>query len=77
MDDIFNFEFLPPVIVFNNYPLSKVMGQLYDMEAYPIAIFNDKSGEVFKAANRGKPKNKKINIDCIILPIRYKIEFLA
>lgn len=77
MDDIFNFEFLPPVMVFEDYPMSQIMKELYEMDVFPMAIVTDKSSEMFEAANKCKPKSKKIKINCIILPIRYKTEFLA
>ena len=77
MDEIFNFEILPPIIVFNNYPLGKVMEELYNMNVYPMLIFKDKNNPVFKAADSGKPRDQDFNLDCVILPLRYKIEFLA
>ena len=77
MNDIFNFEVLPPIIIFNDYSLIKVLEEIYDMNVYPMSIIKDKNSPVFKAAEGGKTRDKVINLDYVILPIRYKTEFLA
>lgn len=77
MNDIFNFEVLQPIIVTNNYPLYRVFDDIFDMMVFPMVIISDENHPVFKEADKSKPKDKNINLNHVILTIRYKKEFLA
>ena len=69
-----NIEFPGPILVFDIERLGETCEELYKNDYYPIAIIADIKNEFLKQFKEDYPKE---NIDCIIIPVRYLIKFLA